>query len=158
MKKVAVATAERPLRRESPQSMCPEVQPFDAYVRLVLCWSAGVSSTHLGSPAYQGCNTSRKQYRLRCNRYRRKSGDQLWHQRPKQRIARGHTSKETYYLHRRRCHQPSQQSRETQNTAILIEQVASSLMQQQCTNRRLNRSKHPDYLSASRPLNIRSPR
>ena len=40
VKKVAVATAERPLRRGSPQSMCPDVQPFDtcarsaSYVRL----------------------------------------------------------------------------------------------------------------------------
>lgn len=35
-KKVATATAERPLFRASPQSMCPEVQPFDIFHSLGL--------------------------------------------------------------------------------------------------------------------------
>ena len=29
--KVATATTERPLDRESPQSICPDVHPFDIY-------------------------------------------------------------------------------------------------------------------------------
>lgn len=31
-KKVTTATVERPLSRDNPQSMCPDVQPFDIFV------------------------------------------------------------------------------------------------------------------------------